>query len=72
MTIARLCYSIGIAGFDGLTDNHKNYVNKEFPDFANELTIEESNKEVRKLYKEFKNKVKGKIEVELLTPSIYE
>ncbi len=63
---------IGIAGFDGLTENHKNYVNEGFPDFANELTIEESNKEVGKLYKEFRNKAKGKLKVELLTPSIYE
>lgn len=62
---------VNLAGFDGLKENEENYVDADYPDVNNVMTIKETNKEVRKLYEKYKNKVTGKIDVDILTPSIY-
>lgn len=61
-----------IAGFDGLKDKEQNYVDNTFPDDKISLTYQEINKEIKRLVKQYKNKVMGNIEIEFLTPSIYE
>lgn len=63
--------SIGIAGFDGLKHNTKNYVDSSFIDGTNELTIEETNREIKKMYKDFKEKIEGEIDVQIITPTLY-
>lgn len=62
---------VNLAGFDGLKENEENYVDAGYPDVNNVMTIKETNKEVKKLYEKYKNKVTGKIDVDILTPSIY-
>lgn len=62
---------IQLAGFDGLKENEENYVNLSFPNRKTDLSYEATNKEVRKLFEQFKHKVEGKIRVGFLTPSIY-
>lgn len=64
--------SIGIAGFDGLKHNEKNYINELFMDNINERTIEETNREIRKMYNDFKLRTKDKINVQIITPTLYE
>lgn len=63
---------IAIAGFDGLKENGDNYINPAFPNKSTEMSVTETNKEVRKLFGQYKEKVQGKIDIEMLTPSIYE
>ena len=63
---------IRLAGFDGLKVNEENYVDISFPNRKSNITYEMTNKEVRMLFKQFKQKVEGKIRVGFLTPSIYE
>ncbi len=63
---------IKLAGFDGLKEHSDNYVNSSFPNTPTNISIEEINKEIRELYRKYKNKVEGKIELGFLTPSIYE
>ena len=64
--------SIRIAGFDGLKHNEKNYINELFMDNINERTIEETNREIRKMYNDFKLRTKDKINVQIITPTLYE
>lgn len=67
--VSRIC----IAGFDGLKETGKNYVDEHmFPNIAKEMSIASTNREVRKLYEQYKDKTANKIKVELLTPSLYE
>lgn len=63
---------IRLAGFDGLKENADNYVDESFPNANNGMTIKNTNKEIIKLYNSYKNKVNGKIDVRILTPSVYE
>lgn len=63
---------IYLAGFDGLRENAENYVNASFPNKRGDMTLEDTNKEVKKMYEQYKDKVSGKILVSCLTPSIYE
>lgn len=64
---------ICIAGFDGLKEKGENYIDSHmFPNARKEISITETNKEVRRLYEQYKDKVFGKIKVRLLTPSVYE
>lgn len=63
---------IAIAGFDGLKEGGDNYINIAFPNKAQEMSVAETNKEVRKLYEQYKGKTAGKIVMEMLTPSVYE
>lgn len=63
---------ISLAGFDGLVGEHNNYVDCSFPNTNGRLSVEETNNEVKKLYAMFKRKVQGKIQVEIITPSLYE
>lgn len=63
---------IAIAGFDGLKEGKGNYINIAFPNKSQEMSVMEINKEVRKLYEQYKGKIAGKIVIEMLTPSIYE
>ncbi len=63
---------IRLAGFDGLKENAENYVDRSFPDANDSISIKRINKEIIKLYNSYKKKVTGKIEVSILTPSIYE
>lgn len=63
---------ICLAGFDGLKENEDNYIDAGFPDLNDAVTVKGINKEVAKLYRRYKDKVLGKIDVSLLTPSVYE
>lgn len=63
---------IAIAGFDGLKEGGGNYINIAFPNVSQEMSVAETNKEVRKLYEQYKGKTAGKIAIEMLTPSVYE
>lgn len=61
---------IRIAGFDGLSVNGVNYVNFDFLD--NKLSIKETNDEIKRLYKNFKEKTLDKIDLKIVTPSLYD
>ena len=63
---------ISLAGFDGLVGSSNNYVDNSFPNTNNRLSVEETNNEVKRLYTIFKKKVKGKISVKMVTPSLFE
>lgn len=63
---------ISIAGFDGLVGEHNNYVDDSFMNTNGRLSVEETNCEVKKLYTMFKKKIEGKIDVKIITPSLYE
>lgn len=68
LNVSKIC----LAGFDGLKKNEENYVDGSFPNANHGMNVEDINKEVRKLYESYKNKVLGKIDVSILTPSVYE
>lgn len=63
---------IRIVGFDGFKEAEENYIDDAFPNAAKEMSIAETNKEVRRLYEQYKAKNTNKIDVRILTPSIYE
>lgn len=63
---------ICLAGFDGLKENAENYIDATFPNQKKDNNCAETNKEVKRLYEQYKNRVAGKIMVNCLTPSIYE
>ena len=63
---------IFIAGFDGLRQQQENYVDNSFLNIHHTMSIDEINEEVKKLFEIFKNKTTNKINVQLLTPSLYE
>ena len=63
---------VSLAGFDGLRENEENYVDDTFPNQPSDVNIVKTNKEVRRLLEQYKNKVAGKIGINFLTPSIYE
>lgn len=63
---------IYIAGFDGLRHDSENYVNDNFINSTFGMTFDEINKNVRKMFVDFSNKVRERIEVSLITPSLYE
>lgn len=62
---------ISIAGFDGLVGDNNNYVDKSFPNTNGRLSVDDTNREVKKLFIQFKNKTKNDICIEFITPSIY-
>lgn len=62
---------IRIVGFDGLSKDEINYVNSDFID-NNRLTIKETNNEIKRLYNNFKEKASDKIDVKIITPTLYE
>ena len=68
LDVSKIC----LAGFDGLKENEDNYIDAGFPNVNDGVAVKRINKEVEKLYGRYKNKVAGKIDVLLLTPSIYE
>lgn len=63
---------ISLAGFDGLKENEENYVDETFPDQQSDADIVRNNKEVKRLFGQYRSKTAGKIEIDFLTPSIYE
>jgi len=63
--------SITLAGFDGLKENEENYVDKTFPNRKTDISITETNKEVKRLLEQYRKKVEGKIAIDFITPSIY-
>lgn len=63
---------ISLAGFDGLVGEQNNYVDTGFPNTNGRLSVAETNDEVKRLYNQFKEKVNGKISVEIITPTLYE
>lgn len=63
---------IKIAGFDGLKEKKRNYIDDTFPNEKRSMSYKEINKEIKKLLKQYKNKTSEKINIEFLTPSIYE
>ncbi len=63
---------ICLAGFDGLKENTENYIDETFPNHKKDNSYMETNREVRRLFEQYKNRVAGKIMVSCLTPSIYE
>ncbi len=64
--------SIAMAGFDGLKEKEKNYVDSTFPNRKGDYSFSKINKEIRKLLSVYKNKVAGKIKLRFITPSLYE
>lgn len=62
---------IRIVGFDGLSDNGINYVNSDFVD-NNKLSTNEINEEIRNLYHNFKERTCDKMNVKIITPTLYE
>lgn len=63
---------ISLAGFDGLKENEENYVDDTFSKQPSDVNIAKTNKEVKRLLEQYRNKVAGKIKINFLTPSIYE
>ncbi len=63
---------IRLAGFDGLTGECNNYVDDSFLNVNERLSVKETNKEVKRLYENYKSKVREKIEVKIITPTLYE
>ncbi len=63
---------ITLAGFDGLKWDSENYINDTFPNKKAVIDIQETNGEIKNLFDQLKKKVEEKIEIEFLTPSIYE
>lgn len=63
---------ITLAGFDGLKRDSENYVNDTFPNKKVVIDIQQTNREIKNLFEQFKRKVEDKIEIQFLTPSIYE
>lgn len=63
---------ITIAGFDGHKKNGKNYIDDTFPDHKNDFEVDKINKEIKKLVWQYIDRVREKIEIDFLTPSIYE
>lgn len=63
---------ISLAGFDGLKEKEENYVDATFPNQQSDMSIMETNKEVKHLLEQYKHKVTEKIEIEFITPSVYE
>lgn len=63
---------IALAGFDGLKEKEKNYVDDTFPNQKISMTYEEINTEIKKLVGQYRSKTMGKIKIEFLTPSFYE
>ncbi len=63
---------IKLAGFDGLKEKGKNYIDDTFPNDKVNIEYKEINLEIKKLLEQYKNKVVGNIKIEFLTPSIYE
>lgn len=68
LQVSEIC----LAGFDGLQENKENYVKGIAPGKTKELTMDEINKEIKKMYEQYKNKIKEKIKVSILTSSVYE
>lgn len=63
---------IQLAGFDGLKEGGNNYVNDTFADEKTGISCEKKNREIGRMFQQYKNKVEGKIRLRFLTPSIYE
>ncbi len=71
--LKKLCVNeIQLAGFDGLQPNMENYIDKSFPNEKVNKDSYKTNLEIHKLFLQFKEKAASKIEVNFLTPSIYE
>lgn len=66
--VSKIC----IAGFDGLKESGENYIDDSFPNTVRELSVAETNKEVRRLYNQYKSKNRNRIEIRIMTPSVYE
>ncbi|MDD6155447.1 MAG: hypothetical protein PUB52_00285 [Lachnospiraceae bacterium] len=62
---------IGIAGFDGFNEQNRNYIDGTEPTRQINMTFEQINGEVRKLFKAYRERVMGKIKVYTITPSKY-
>lgn len=63
---------IGLAGFDGLKEKELNYVDDTFPNEKKSMAYATINAEVKKLVVQYHRKIKGKIKIKFITPSIYE
>ena len=63
---------ISVAGFDGLIEGGENYADGVLQKRNAAYTVGQLNEEIGRLYRSFKEKAEGKLEVRLLTPSLYE
>lgn len=63
---------ITLAGFDGFKTDEENYIDNTFPDMGDRNIIKKKNDEVKSLVNQYMNRVRGKISVSFLTPSIYD
>lgn len=71
--LRKICVrSIAFAGFDGLKEKEENYVDNTFPNKKTDISFLETNMEISRLLELYKNKVAGKIEIEFVTPSVYD
>lgn len=62
---------IAIAGFDGLDERQQNYIDGTEPVRHINMTYEQINEEISKLFKSYKERVAMKIKVKVITPSKY-
>lgn len=63
---------ISIAGFDGLKSSGENYISKSFPDNKDNNSVIRINDEVKRLFCKVKYKMKDKIDIRFVTPSLYD
>jgi 4-hydroxy 2-oxovalerate aldolase len=63
---------IQLAGFDGLKPNAENYIDKTFPNEKVEKNNLKTNEEIHKLFMQYREKTDTRINVEFITPSIYQ
>ena len=61
-----------IAGFDGITANEENYASSDFVNSGHGMKIDDTNREIARLYSRVRNRYKTMMWIELITPSIYE
>ena len=62
---------IAIAGFDGLDEQQSNYINGTEPIRHINMTYKQINEEISNLFKNFRERVAMKINIETITPSKY-
>lgn len=61
-----------IAGFDGIKQYESNYVNNTFVNRTHGMSIEDTNRIISLMYRKIKSRTKGKMEIVLITPSLYD
>lgn len=63
---------IMLAGFDGIQSNTENYATEEFINSSHGLSAEKNNEYIRIMYQKLLKKVKDKMKIAMITPSLFE